>query len=181
MRKVILSMMVSVDGYIEGQDPEYNWHNWDSEMAAYMMEFFKTVDTFIYGRKSYEAMIAYWPERNDEFANVMNQTKKLVFSRTLKKVIWNSTLINSAEEIRFLKREEGEDMVLFAGADLAETFIKMNLIDEFRLIVNPILLGSGKSLFQNIDGIYNLKLKETISFNCGNIILIYEPLNAPSL
>lgn len=178
MRRVILSMMVSVDGFIEGKDPEHNWHNWDNEMAGYMMNFFKTVDTFIYGRRSYEAMIAYWPELSDEFANVMNQTKKLVFSRTLENVIWNSKLINSnsVEEIRSLKKEEGKDMVLFAGADLAETFINNNLIDEFRLIVNPILLGSGKPLFKNIDKIYNLKLKETLSFNCGNIILIYEPL-----
>jgi dihydrofolate reductase len=183
MRKVILSMMVSVDGFIEGQDPEYNWHNWDDEMAAYMMDFFKTVDTFIYGRKSYEAMIAYWPQLNDEFANVMNQTKKLVFSRTLKNLVWNSRLINSnsVEKIRSLKKEEGKDMVLFAGADLAETFIKNNLIDEFRLIVNPILLGSGKSLFKNLNKVYNLKLKETLSFKCGNIILIYKPLNVSSL
>lgn len=179
MRKVILSMMVSVDGFIEGQDPAYNWHNWDNEMAVYMMRFFKTVDTFIYGRKSYEAMIAYWPELNDEFASVMNQTKKMIFSRTLKDVTWNSILISSnpTEEIQFLKKQEGKDMVLFAGADLAETFIKNGLIDEFRLIVNPVLLGSGKPLFKNLNKIYNLKLKETITFNCGNIILIYEPLN----
>lgn len=183
MRKVILSMMVSVDGFIEGEDPEYNWHNWDGEMAAYMMAFFKTVDTFIYGRKSYEAMIAYWPALNDEFANVMNQTPKIVFSRTLENVSWNSRLVksNGVEEIQSLKNQDGKNMVLFAGANLAETFIKNQLIDEFRLIVNPILLGSGKPLFKNIHEIYNLKLKDTIPFSCGNIILIYEPTYTISL
>ncbi|HEY5825610.1 MAG TPA: dihydrofolate reductase family protein [Cyclobacteriaceae bacterium] len=176
MRKVVLSMMVSVDGYMEGKDPEYNWHHWDAEMALYMMEFFKTVDTFIYGRRSYEAMIAYWPVLNDEFANVMNQTKKIVFSRTLKEVTWNSKLIknNAVKEIQYLKKEEGKNLVLFGGADLAETLIENNLVDEFRLIVNPCLLGSGKPLFKNGSAIKSLKLTDTIKFDCGNVILIYS-------
>lgn len=183
MRKVVLSMMVSADGYIEGKDPEYNWHNWDNEMASYMMDFFTTVDTFIYGRKSYEAMIAYWPDLKDEFANVMNQTKKLVFSRTLEKIVWNAQLIkdNAVEEIQKQKKQEGKNLVLFAGANLAETFIKNNLIDEYRLIINPVLLGDGKPLFKKLDFIKKLKLKETKQFSCGNIILIYEPFNNKSL
>ncbi len=177
MRKVILSMMISADGYIEGNDPEYNWHIWDNEMAVYMMDFFTTVDTFIYGRKSYESMIAYWPNLSDEFANVMNQTKKLVFSRTLEKVSWNAELIkdNVVEEIQKQKRQVGKNLVLFAGADLAETFIKNNLIDEFRLIVNPVLLGDGKQMFKKMSQSKRLILKESKQFNCGNIILIYEP------
>lgn len=179
MRKVILSMMLSVDGYFEGNDPEYNWHIWDDEMATYMMDFFTTVDTFIYGRKSYESMIAYWPDLSDEFANVMNQTKKLVFSKTLEKVSWNAELIkdNVVEEIQKQKIQSGKNLVLFAGADLAETFIKNNLIDEFRLIINPLLLGNGNQLFKKMDVSKSLRLKELKQFNCGNIILIYEPTN----
>ena len=101
----------------------------------------------------------------------MNQTKKLVFSRTLEKTSWNSRLIkaNVVEEIQSLKKQEGKNMVLFAGADLAETFIKNNLVDEFRLIVNPVLLGKGKPLFKNVNEIYKLRLKDTIRFTCGNI------------
>ena len=169
--------MVSVDGFMEGKDPDYNWHNWDNEMASYMMGFFKTVDTFIYGRKSYESMIAYWPSQKGEFADVMNQTKKLIFSRTLENISWNSSLIktNVREQINVLKKQDGKNMVLFGGADLAETFIANNLVDEFRLIVNPVLLGIGKPLFKNVHEIYQLKLKDTIRFACGNIILIYEP------
>ena len=148
-------------------------------MAVYMMDFFTTVDTFIYGRKSYEAMIAYWPDLKDEFAKVMNQKKKLVFSRTLEKVIWNSQLIksNAVEKIQQQKKQEGKNLVLFAGADLAETFIKNNLIDEYRLIINPVLLGDGKRLFKKIDEFKKLTLKETKQFKCGNIILIYESSN----
>ncbi len=148
-------------------------------MSAYMMRFFNTVDTFIYGRKSYEDMVEYWPPLTDEFATVMNQTQKIVCSRTLDEVIWNSTLIKNdvVGEIQKLKKQGGKNMVLFAGADLAETFIKNNLIDEYRLIVNPVVLGGGKPLFKNIEEIWSLKLKDAIVFNCGNVILIYEPLN----
>ena len=84
-------------------------------------------------------------------------------------MVWNSRLINAnaVEEIQSLKRQVGKNMVLFAGADVAETFINNNLIDEYRLIVNPILLASGKLLFKNINQVYNLKLKDNISFSCG--------------
>lgn len=169
--------MVSIDGYIEAKDPEYYWHNWDEEMAGYMMGFFQTVDTFIYGRRSYQDMIAYWPQLDDEFAQVMNTTPKLVFSRTLGSVEWNSRLMREegVEEIKRLKNQNGKNMVLFAGASLAETFIKSDLIDEYRLIVNPVVLGGGKPLFQNITRHFNLKLKEATSFRCGNVLLVYTP------
>ena len=169
--------MISIDGYVASTNPNEYWHIWDDEMSAYMMTFFKMVDTFIYGRKAYEEMIAYWPQLTDEFAMVMNKTPKLIFSRTLDKVEWNSRLIkdNALAEIQKLKQEEGKDMVLFAGPDLAETFIKNGLIDEFRLIVNPVVLGNGKPLFKNISETFHLKLKDVVKFNCGNILQIYEP------
>jgi dihydrofolate reductase len=176
MRKVILSMMVSLDGYIEGRDPSYNWHNWNEEMAAYMMDFFGKVDTFIYGRKSYEDMVAYWPPLEDDFANIMNQTPKLVYSRSLEEAVWNATLVRevSVSHIQKLKQEPGKDIVLFAGADLAASFMEKNLIDEYRLIINPLVLGGGKPLFKNMSHPFHLKFKQSINFECGNIILIYE-------
>jgi dihydrofolate reductase len=96
----------------------------------------------------------------------------------LDKVTWNSKLITKdpVDEIQRMKQQGGKNLVLFAGADLAETFIKNNLIDEYRLIVNPIVLGSGKPLFKNINESFSLKLNDTIIFNCGNVILIYEPI-----
>lgn len=170
-------MMVSLDGYIESRDPDEYWHLWDDEMGAYMMDFFTTVDTFIYGRKSYQAMIAYWPPLNDAFAKVMNETPKLVFSRTLQAVEWNARLIreDAVGEMRRLKAVPGKDMVLFAGADLAETFIKNDLIDELRLIINPVVLGGGKPLFRNIGGTLRFRHKRTISFHCGNCLQVYAP------
>jgi dihydrofolate reductase len=179
MRKVILSMMVSIDGYIEATDPKYNWHNWNEEMADYMMDFFKMLDTFIYGRKAYEDMIAYWPSLDDEFAKVMNRTPKLVFSKTLETVTWNARLIkeNAAEAVMKEKEKAGKDMALFAGADIADFFINNDLIDEYRLIINPVLLGGGKTLFKERSKMKDLKLRETIPFKCGNVLLIYEPKN----
>jgi dihydrofolate reductase len=141
--------MVSLDGYIEGRGDDINWHNWNEEMDRYMMEFFQTVDLFIYGRKSYELMIGYWPHQTGEFADIMNKTPKLVLSKTLKRSTWNSKLIaeNAAAEVEKLKQMSGKNMVLFAGAEAASVFINNNLIDEYRLILNPVVLSSGTALF----------------------------------
>lgn len=168
--------MVSVDGFIEAKDPNYNWHNWNEEMSAYMMNFFKRVDTFIYGRKSYEDMITYWPTLQDEFAQIMNNTPKLVLSNTLTTTTWNAKLLTDpATEIKNAKSQPGKDMVLFAGAEAANFLINNNLIDEYRLIINPILLGGGKQLFKEREALKALQLKETVSFHCGNILVVYEP------
>lgn len=168
--------MVSVDGYIEASNDDITWHVWDEEMSDYMMGFFDTVDTFLYGRKSYELMIGYWPFQTGAFADIMNETPKLVFSRTLDEVTWNSQLIkeNVVEEIQQHKQQSGKNMVLFAGADLASTFIKHGLIDEYRLIVNPVVLGSGTPLFKEIENQLNLKLLQAKLFQCGNTLLCYE-------
>lgn len=170
-------MMVSADGYIEAPTTDITWHVWDDEMSEYMMGFFKTVDTFLYGRKSYELMIEYWPSQTGEFADIMNETPKLVFSRSLNSVEWNSELIkkNVADEINQRKDQQGKNMVLFAGADIASTFIKHDLIDEYRLIVNPVVLGSGTPLFKDVKDHLSLNLLQTKSFQCGNTLLCYEP------
>ncbi len=171
-------MMVSVDGYTEGRDNDLSWHVWDKEMTSYMMDFFKTVDTFIYGRKSYELMLQYWPSETGEFAQVMNVTPKIIFSDTLKNVGWNSVLAKAdvAAEIKELKTKSKKDKVLFAGADLASTFINSDLIDEYRLIVNPVVLGAGTPLFKDSPKIH-LRLVETKAFLCGNVLLRYLPEN----
>lgn len=168
--------MVSVDGFVEGNNQDIHWHLWDEEMGEYMMEFFKTIDAFIYGRVSYELMLKYWPSETGEFADIMNKTPKLVFSKTLDKVAWNGRVINEVvpEEMKALKQLSGKDMVLFAGADLASTFIQYDLIDEYRLIVNPIVLGSGTPFFKDQKEYLHLKLVEIKPFSCGNVLLVYQ-------
>lgn len=168
--------MVSVDGFVEGEDQDINWHVWDEEMSTYMMDFFNTVDTFIYGRVSYELMLKYWPFENGEFAYIMNKTPKLVFSKTLDKVEWNGKLVNEVvpEDMNALKQVSGGDLVLLAGADLATSFINHKLIDEYRLIVNPVVLGNGTPLFKDSKDRRSLKLIEERSFSCGNVLLVYR-------
>jgi dihydrofolate reductase len=178
MRKVILSMMVSADGYMEGPGHDIGWHIWDDEMSAYMLDFFKTTDLFLYGRVSYELMLGYWPAEKGIFADVMNDMPKLVFSRTLEKTTWNSRLVkdNIAGEIKQLKRQPGKDMVLFAGADIATAFILDDLIDEYRLIVNPVVLGAGTPYFKGVREPFKLHLTGAQKFNCGNVLLRYIPI-----
>jgi dihydrofolate reductase len=185
MRKVILSMSVSMDGFIEGPNKDISWHIWDEEMQAYMNEYLNTADTLLYGRVAYELMLEHWPaaaenpsltEEDAAFANKMNNIEKVVFSRSLDEVEWNARLVkdNAAEEIKKLKQLPGKNLVLYAGADIAKTFMKHDLIDEYRLFVNPVVLGSGTPLFKEIKGTHHLKLMDTKMFHCGNVLLCYE-------
>lgn len=177
-RKIIVSMFASLDGYMEGPDHDISWHVWNEEMDAYMMEFFTYVDTFIFGRKSYELMIDYWPKETGKFADIMNNTPKLVFSRTLESVHWNATLKKQVnpQELEALKKQKGKDLVLFAGADITRSFIEHKLIDEFRIILNPVVLGKGTPLFKMLAEPLNLELSATKTFKGENVLLIYRPM-----
>ncbi|GGF34347.1 hypothetical protein GCM10011339_23280 [Echinicola rosea] len=168
-------MMVSLDGYTEGENGDISWHVWNEEMDAYMMDFFPSVDTFIYGRKSYELMLKHWPEQQGAFAQVMNDTPKLVFSKTLKVAEWNGKIIDRVDPkfIQSLKAKTGKDLVLFAGSSIAACFIRNHLIDEYRIIINPVILGKGKQLFQDIELPFSLVLKESRQFANGNTLLHY--------
>lgn len=122
-------------------------------------------------------MLDYWPKETGTFANIMNTTSKLVFSRTLDQVQWNSTLMKeiNPQEIAALKRQPGKDLVLCAGADITRSFIAHKLIDEFRIIVNPVVLGKGNPLFKQLIAPLKLELSATRSFKCGNALLVYKP------
>lgn len=183
MRKLILSMMVSLDGYIEAPGNDIEWHNWGAEMDGYMTSFFKNIDTIILGRVAYEMMATFWPtaaaeSENPLIAHKMNKLQKLVFSRTLQSAEWRNTSIGnqvSAEEIQKLKQLEGKDIVIFGGAQIAQSFMELNLVDEFQLIINPVLLGKGTPLFSNqVDFRQNLSLTNSIITKLGNVILCYK-------
>lgn len=186
VRKVIVSIMVSVDGFFEDTNKELNWHVWDKEMDNYVIDLFDTVDTILLGRKAYQLMAGYWPkppasEEDPIITGKMNNIPKIVFSKTLSSVDWQNTrLINTdiENEIDKLKQQPGKNMVLFGGADMLATLMKLNLVDEYRLIVNPVVLGKGNPLFKSIQGNLNLKLTETKTFTCGNVLLCYEPLKS---
>jgi dihydrofolate reductase len=184
MRKVIFYMLTSIDGFYEGPNREIDWHNVDEEYNDFAIDFLDHVDLLLFGRLTYELMAGYWPteaaKRDDPVvASKMNGLSKIVFSRTLEKAEWENTrLVRSyvPEEVLRIKGEEGKDIAIFGSSDLVVSLIRFNLIDEFRIMVNPIVLGKGKSVFAGIEGRYRLKLKNMRAFESGNVLLYYEPV-----
>ena len=171
-------MVVSLDGFIEGPNKELDWFIDDDETFKYFHDLLDSVDAMLYGRVSYQLMADYWPAANDEFAYKMNKMPKIIFSRTLERVGWNNSRLvkeNIREEISKIKQQPGKDLVLFAGADIASTFRQLDLIDEYRLLVTPVVLGHGKPLFKDVKDKFSLKLLNTKTFDCGNVLLCYQP------
>jgi dihydrofolate reductase len=182
MRKVIFFMLISLDGFFEGPNSDINWHHVDEEFNEFAIAQLNMVDTLLFGRVTYEMMASYWPTptavANDPIvAGKMNSLPKIVFSKTLSKVDWQNTRLikdNFVEEILKLKQQTGKDLIMLGSSDLAVTFIKHGLIDEYRIMVNPVTLGNGKSLFNGIDDKLNLKLINTKTFSSGNVLLYYQ-------
>ncbi len=182
MRKVIFFMLTSLDGYFEGPNKDINWHNVDEEFNEFAIQQTSEFGVLLFGRTTYELMASYWPSEdaksNDPVvAGQMNSLPKLVFSTTLEKVEWENTRLvknNLVEAISKLKNEAGKDIAIFGSSDLAVTFIEHDLIDEFRIMVNPTVLGGGKPLFQGIKSKLDLKLIRTRTFKSGNVLLYYE-------
>lgn len=175
--------MVSLDGFIEGLNKDIEWHVWDEEMNKYMNDFFTIVDTIILGRVAYQLLADFWPtsaadKEDPTITHYMNKLPKIVFSKTLSAIEWNNSRLvkdNIEEELLNLKKQRGKNMVIFGGADIASTFMHHDLIDEYRIIVNPVVLGSGNPLFKNTMNKLDLKLINTKIFNCGNVLLHYKP------
>jgi dihydrofolate reductase len=182
MRKVILFNLATLDGFFAGPDGEIDWHNVDEEFNEFAIQQLESADGLIFGRLTYQMMAGYWPTpdavRDDPVvAGKMNSIQKYVFTRTLNQAGWNNTRLGSsdaAEELARLKQQPGRDLFVFGSADLAATFIEHDLIDEFRIIVNPVVLGRGKPLFKDLQRPLKLKLLKTQPFRNGNILLYYQ-------
>ena len=183
MRKVIFFMLVSLDGFFEGPDRDINWHHVDEEFNEFAIQQLGTVGTLLFGRVTYEGMASYWPTptavANDPVvAGKMNSFPKIVFSKTLSRPTWQNTRLvkeNFVQEITKLKQQPGKDLIIFGSSDLAVTFIEQGLIDEYRIMVNPVVLGDGKSLFNGLQKRLELKLLGTKVFGSGNVLLYYGP------
>lgn len=177
MRKLIVSNLMSLDGFFEGPNGELDWHVVDEEFFDYAREMLRSADSILFGRKTYEMMARYWPAApKDEIAEKMNTLAKIVFSRTLDKAEWqNSRLVrdDAAQEVATLKKMPGKDMVILGSAKLSLSLLEQGLIDEYRVILNPVLLGKGNLLFQNAAKKLNLKLKNTRMLKSGVALLYY--------
>jgi dihydrofolate reductase len=186
-RRLFVSMLVSLDGFIEGPQHELDWfEDGDPQFEQYCDEMIDSVGLALYGRRAYELMVKYWPdaELNPRspadlaFARKMNALPKVVLSRTLDKAAWNNTRIvrdQIPETIAALKREAGKPIVAWAGAGLVSTLARANLVDEYRLIVHPVLLGKGTPLFQDIAQRQRLRLTRTTQLGRNLAVLCYEP------
>jgi dihydrofolate reductase len=183
MRKVVLLLSVSVDGFIEGPDRDIDWHMVDDELHRHFNQQLAAMGAFLNGRVTYELMARFWPTADTdpastapmvEFARIWRDMPKIVFSRTLERADWNTTVVRELvpERILELKAEPGGDLAL-GGADLAASFMRHDLIDEYRLYVHPIVIGGGKPLFP-ADASFTLRLAETRTFGNGVVLLHYR-------
>jgi dihydrofolate reductase len=183
MRKVLASMMISLDGYYAGPNGEIDWHVVDGEFNEYSTELLNSVDTLLFGRVTYQLMADYWPTpaaiKDDPIiAAQMNKKSKMVFSKTLEKVEWQNTRLikgNATQEILKMKQQPGKDMVIFGSGDLVTTLTEAGLIDDYRIFINPVVLGRGKTLFKNLTNRLSLKLLKTKIFRSGLVLLSYGP------
>jgi dihydrofolate reductase len=186
MRKVIVAMQVTLDGFIEGPNGELDWAmEEDEETWKDHFDLMRSVDTLLLGRVMYPAYEKYWlaaptnpsSTKNEiEYARLADKMQKIVFSTTLKKVEWKTARIVSdltAEEILNMKQQPGKDMVLLGGAGLVSTFMNLGLIDEYHLVVNPLVLGGGKPLFKDVKERHTLKLIGTKTLRSGKVALHY--------
>jgi dihydrofolate reductase len=175
---------VSLDGFMEGPNREIDWHLVDDELHRHFNEQLSTMGAFLNGRVTHELMAEFWPtadadpgstEPMVEFARIWRDTPKIVFSRTLERADWNTTVVRDVvpEEIQELKAQPGGDLLL-GGADLAATFMRLDLIDEYRIYVHPVVIGRGNPLFQPSDTKIQLQLAETRTFGNGVVLLRYE-------
>jgi dihydrofolate reductase len=183
MRMLIYSMGVSLDGFIAGPDGEIDWSAPDEELHRFHNQQARETGAHLYGRRLYEVMIP-WETADEkpsaaeyvlEFARIWKDTPKIVFSKTLEMVEGNARLVrdSAAEEVARLKEQPGKDLAV-GGAGLASTFMKLDLIDEYRLFVSPVVLGGGTPYFPALDERINLELVETRTFGSRVVYVRYR-------
>ena len=180
MANIIAAEYVTLDGVME--EPHlWPYRSGTNEVSDYQQELMFTCDALLLGRVTYEAFAASWPTMPNagEFGERINAMPKYVVSRTLGqgKLEWNATLVEGdvVEGVAALKRRPGRDLLIYGSADLVRTLLQHDLIDDYRLIVHPLVLGKGKRLFGEGDEAKTLKLTETRAFNSGIVVLTYQP------
>jgi dihydrofolate reductase len=183
MGKVIAFNFVTLNGYSEGPKGDISWHRHGAEENEFAAENLKSGAMLLFGRVTYEMMASYWPTptaiKNDPIvAEGMNNADKIVFSRTLKKVEWNNTRLvkdNIAGEIKTMKQMPGKDMTILGSGSILTQFAEQGLIDEYQIMVDPVVIGNGTPIFKDIKHKLDLKLTLTRTFKSGVVLLCYRP------
>jgi len=181
---------MTVDGYIAGLNGEMDWmtFNWDNELNKYVAEITKSVDCIVLGRKLAQGFITHWaavaadPDHPEFTAGMkFTDTHKVVFTKTLDRSEWDNTVlakVDLVDGINALKKQDGKDIIAYGGATFVSALIKQGLIDEFHLFINPAAIGNGMTIFKELDRKQDLTLVKSTSFDCGIVVLNYEPKRA---
>jgi dihydrofolate reductase len=194
MKRVILQEFVSIDGLAAAQNGSVDFvpsaNRGDQSLRQRQVEFMDSIDTILLGRVTYEMFAGYWPNANTgddkELAEKINSTPKVVFSRTLHRAPWgqwdNVRIVNTkpAEELAKLRDGSGKDMVIWGSLSLAQALMNAGQIDQYQLIVCPVVLGNGRPLFPEKNGVHDMKLLNARSFDRGSVLLSYASGNGAS-
>ena len=174
---------VSIDGYFTDETSDMSWaHDQDPEWNKFIASNASGEAEFVFGRKTYEMMAGFWPTKEaaqtmPDVARAMNRTRKTVFSHTLKAAEWENSRVakgDLAAEIRKMKREPGPGLLIMGSGEIVSQLTKAGLIDAYQLVVVPIVLGSGRTMFEGVSGKPRLKLTQTRAFSNGNVVCWYE-------
>jgi dihydrofolate reductase len=185
MRRLILSMGVSLDGLV-ARPARHRAAGWglphdDPALKARKLEWMRDIDLHLMGRNTYEEMAGFWPVSDDAYAAPMNEIPKVVFSRTLEHADWPDSRIargDLAEEVAALKHEDGKDMLAWGGAALAQSLSRLRLVDEYRLILQPVALGDGLPLFKDLTEPLRLELVDAQTYGTGAALHVFRPAPA---
>jgi dihydrofolate reductase len=190
LRKLKLQVQMSIDGCIAGPNGEMDWMVGlqDEKIMKYVNELTDSIDTILLGRKMTDVFISYWSDvikKPDDpwyaFAKKMIEIPKVVFTKTLNKSRWINTDIATGDltdEIIKLKSRDGKDMVVYGGASFDSSLIKLGLIDEFLLFINPVAIGNGMTIFKDLNEIQKFNMVKSKAFDSGEVLLHYEARKA---
>ena len=188
MRKLVVSLNVTLDGFVAADDESLDWHTpyWTDEIAETTAELLSRADTILLGKNTYQAMAAYWPfqakcmnfPRTDiAYADMMNNYQKVVLSSTINAVWWNNSLLlkgNLQKEVARLKKQHGRDILTYGSVSLVKKLVAVNLVDEYQFWVHPVILGHGKPLFNKLKNNMSLKLIWQKAFSSGVVLMVYK-------
>ena len=188
MRKLVLTEWVSLDGYTAGPDNDMSFvgESFDMEMGQYEDEIVNTGDTLMLGRVTYESFAGSWPSVPDKpdvsegekaYARKLNSMRKIVFSRTLASADWQNSVLQreiDPEAIKQWKQEDGKDMLIYGSASIVQQLTNLGLIDEYQILVHPVVLGGGKPLFASVADKQRLQLVSAKAFSSGVVLLTYR-------
>jgi dihydrofolate reductase len=184
MRRLIVFNSVTADGYFTDKNGDMSWaHKQDPEWNNFVAENAKSGGELVFGRVTYDLMVSFWPtpmaaQQFPDVAKGMNDLPKVVFSRTMDKASWNNTRLikgDVANEVRKLKEESGDQLVVMGSGTIVSQLTEAGLVDEYQMVLNPIVLGEGRTMFEGVKQKLPLKLTNTRTFKNGNVLLSYEP------